>query len=250
MSSEGPHLYPKGKKVFIPLENNPAVFTELVHDLGVSSELEFHDVYSLDPEMLAFIPRPALALIFISPPPMYDIVRKADGTGFARDGLTYDKSGDEEPAMWFRQTIGNACGLFALLHSVCNGEAKKFIKKDSILDKLVQQVTPLKPVERAQAIHDSKDLETAHMRSARKGDTAAPRAEVRAEHHFIAFVKGNDGHLWEMEGSSDGPIDRGLLKEDEDMLSEAALEKGIKKFLNAASGQLDFSIIALAKDSA
>lgn len=29
--------------------------------------------------------------------------------------------------MWFRQTIGNSCGLMALLHAAANGSAKDFI---------------------------------------------------------------------------------------------------------------------------
>jgi ubiquitin carboxyl-terminal hydrolase L3 len=42
--------------------------TELAHNLGISSELTFHDVLSLtDPDLLAFIPRPCLALIVIIP---------------------------------------------------------------------------------------------------------------------------------------------------------------------------------------
>ena len=247
MPTEGVYVSPEGKKMFIPLENNPEVFTPLIHELGVSDELEFHDVYSLDSELLGFIPRPAMALIFLSPPPMYAAVREADGTRRAKDGLTYDKSGDEEPAVWYRQLVGNACGLIALLHAVSNGEARNYITKDSILDKLIKQVTPLKPLDRARVVHDSEALEEAHMRHARRGDTSAPSAEKHAAHHFIAFVKGKDGHLWELEGDTDGPIDRGLLKEDEDMLSEAALEKGVRKHFNAANGELDFSIIALVK---
>ena len=243
-------MSPAGKKTFIPLENNPEVFTSLIHDLGVSNELEFHDVYSIDDaDILGFIPRPALALIFISPPAMYHTVREADGTRNAKEGLTYDKSGDEEPAPWFRQTIGNACGLIALLHAVANGEARKFVAKGSVLDKLIEEVTPLKPDQRAEVVYSSEALENAHMRAARRGDTTAPRAEEHVGYHFLAFVKGKDGHLWEMEGSSDGPIDRGQLKEDEDVLSEAALENGVRRFLKVSNGELDFSIIALAKKS-
>ena len=56
------------QKTFVPLENNPVVMTNLAHKLGLSSELEFHDVYSLtDPDLLAILPRPAYALLFIYP---------------------------------------------------------------------------------------------------------------------------------------------------------------------------------------
>jgi ubiquitin carboxyl-terminal hydrolase L3 len=248
MPAEGVGIRPSGQKVFIPLENNPEVFTSLVQDLGLSSDLGFHDVYSLDePELLALIPRPVYALIFITPPAMYDAVRRADGTRSLKEGLSYDKSGDDETVMWFPQTIGNACGLMALIHSVASGEPRASVKKDSLLDRLFQQAKSMKPMQRAELLYTSEELEEAHMRAARTGHSAAPRAEEFCPLHFIAFIRGKDGHQWELEGASDGPIDRGALGEGEDLLSETALENGVKRFLKAANGDLNFSIVALAK---
>lgn len=250
MPTEGVWISPTGRKVFIPLENNPDVFTTLVHDLGVSPKLGFYDVYSLDePALLADVPRPVYALIFIAPSDMQTAVRKEDGLSkFVKDtGLTYDKSGPSEPVIWFLQTIGNACGLYALVHSVVNGDAKKFVEKGSVVDKLIEGTIDLKPEERAKSFYDNQDLEEAHMRAARLGNSEAPPAENYAGHHFIAFVKGKDGHLWELEGSADGPIDRGVLGEEDDMLSEKALEQGVKRFMKFADGNVNFSIVALAE---
>ncbi|KAL6855393.1 hypothetical protein ACO1O0_006538 [Amphichorda felina] len=247
MPTEGVWTSPEGRKVFIPLENNPEVFTSLVHDLGVSPELGFYDVYSLDePSLLAMVPRPAHSLIFITPAPMYFAVRGEDGIPQAKDRLTYDKSGDQEPIVWFLQTMGNACGLIALLHSVANGDARRFVKEGSLLDRLLKDAAPLKPLPRADLLYNSQELEEAHMRAARRGDTGAPRADEACGYHFIAFTKGKDGHLWELEGGCDGPVDRGQLPEDADMLSEEALQKGVRKFLKHADGNFEFSIVALA----
>lgn len=56
------------QKVFVPLENNPDVMSDLAHKLGLSTEHNFHDVYSLtDADLLAIVPRPAQALLFIYP---------------------------------------------------------------------------------------------------------------------------------------------------------------------------------------
>lgn len=251
MPTEGVHVDPtSGKKTFIPLENNSSVFTSLIHDLGASPELGFYDVYSLEPDLLSFVPRPALALIFITPAPPYYTVREADGIGQAKDGLTYDKSGDEEPITWFYQTIGNACGLIALLHALANGEPRSFVPDNTVLGRLLQQAAPLKPLARADLLHSSEELEEAHMRAAKTGDTSAPEAEDPCGYHFLAFVKGKDGHLWELEGGCDGPIDRGEIKDGEDMLSEAVLEKGVRRFMKAAEGNVEFSIVALAKKPA
>jgi ubiquitin carboxyl-terminal hydrolase L3 len=56
----------KHRKHTIPLESNPQDFTELIHKLGVSVTRKFEDVLSLDdPELLAFLPRGANALILV-----------------------------------------------------------------------------------------------------------------------------------------------------------------------------------------
>lgn len=247
MPTEGVYINESGKKVVIPLENNPEVLTSVAHDLGLSDELAFYDVFSIDdPDLLSFIPRPVYSLIFITPPDMYTAVRSADGTRLDTDGFTYDKTGDD-PVLWFHQTIGNACGLYVLIHSIANGETRSFLKKDSVLEKLLDEAKPLAVVPRAKVLYDSQELEEIHMRAARMGDSHAPNASDPVDLHFIAFTKGKDGHLWELEGGTDGPVNRGELNPDEDMLSERALKNGVKRFIEVANGNLNFSIVALAK---
>src|SRR5436853_5807728 len=77
---------PAGRKRFVPLgtatsypftaasclilgtENNPEVMSALVHKLGLSRNISFHDVFSIDdPELLAFVPRPAQSLLLVFP---------------------------------------------------------------------------------------------------------------------------------------------------------------------------------------
>jgi ubiquitin carboxyl-terminal hydrolase L3 len=109
------------RKHFIPLESNPEVFTELVHKLGVSESLEFQDVLSLDDaDILAFLPRPVHALILVFPTTdtYEERVREKDSCLEQYLGNAVD--GD---VLFFKQTINNACGLYAVLHAVCNGGA-------------------------------------------------------------------------------------------------------------------------------
>ena len=99
--------------------------TALVHKLGLSPDLSWHDVYSLDdPSLLAFVPRPAHALLLVFPTSgAYQKSRiKEDGPL-----SEYSGSGPDEEVLWFKQTIGNACGLMGLLHSVTNGIARELI---------------------------------------------------------------------------------------------------------------------------
>ncbi|CZT16218.1 related to ubiquitin thiolesterase L3 [Ramularia collo-cygni] len=244
-STPGVTISPTGQKIFIPLENNPAVFSDLVHRLGVSSQLTFHDVYSLD--LIQSIPRPAHALILIAPAPVYYAVRsKYDGYP-STPPITYNASGPAKPVIWFKQTIGHACGLYSLIHAVGNGSAKAHIHRDSLLDRLLHSAIPLKRKERAEVLYNSQELEEAHMASARMGDSRAPSSQEPVGYHFITFVKGDDGHLWELEGSWD-PLDRGELGADEDVLSAKALEVGVGKYMREAEvvGNAELSIVALA----
>jgi ubiquitin carboxyl-terminal hydrolase L3 len=115
---------PPARKHYIPLESNPEVFTHLRNTLGVSS-LSFHDVFSIeDPEMLAFIPRPVLALVIVFP--TTETYEKHTAEEEASREV-YNGSGEGEDVVWFKQTIHNACGLYGILHATCNGDARNFI---------------------------------------------------------------------------------------------------------------------------
>lgn len=102
--------------------------TALVQKLGLSDSLSFHDVYSLDdPSLLAFVPRPVQALLLVFPVSKgYEAGRMAEDAPLP----VYNGCGPEE-VLWFRQTIGNACGMMGLLHLACNGGARELISKIS-----------------------------------------------------------------------------------------------------------------------
>lgn len=224
--------------------------TKLLHKLGLSPTLSFHDVWSIDdPDLLAFVPRPAHALLLVFPvSDTYEKFRH-DEDSSRQD---YYGSGDGEDVIWYKQTIGNACGLIGLLHGVSNGKAREQVQAGSDLDQLIQKAIPLKPAERAELLEDTDALEQAHQAAAVTGDTAAPAAEDSIDLHYVCFVRSErNGHLFELDGRRKGPLDRGELSADEDVLSEAALDKGVRAFLKreeaAGGGELRFSLIVLAE---
>lgn len=106
--------------------------------------------------------------------------------------------------------------------------------------------------ERARLLYDSLELETAHQSVAEMGDTEAPGMDGAGHQgqHFVAFVK-EGGKLWELEGSRKGPLERGALGEDEDVLGARAIGLGIGRVMElvrASGGEdLRFSCIALTK---
>lgn len=258
-----PHVL-KSQKIWVPLgstpmfthysslaneftENNPEVMTRLAHKLGFSPDYSFVDVYSLaEPSLLAMVPRPCLAVLFLSPG------TEASKAAFDKEEATmeeYNCSGPDEPSMWFRQTIGHACGLIGLLHCLTNGEPAKHILPNTDLAKLVADAIPLKPTERADLLYNSNVLEIAHKEAAQTGDSRPPGLDEPVDYGFTAFVKGKDGHLWEMEGWRKGPMDRGMLDEDQDVLSPPALERGPLRIINnEKASEQRFSFIALVKN--
>ncbi|KAK3064919.1 hypothetical protein LTS18_002670 [Coniosporium uncinatum] len=138
--------------------------------------------------------------------------------------------------IWFRQTIRHACGLIGLLHGIVNGEAAEYIRPNTDLHKLRDDIIPLQPVDRAKLLYDSDMLERAHAEAAQSGDAVAPDTMAYEDGHaFIAYVKGRDGRLYELEGRRKGPVDRGMLEANEDVLSERTLRMGLREYVERAS---------------
>ncbi|KAI9686166.1 MAG: ubiquitinyl hydrolase 1 [Bathelium mastoideum] len=221
--------------------------TSLLHNLGLSKNVTFQDVFSIDDaELLAFVPRPAYALLLVFPvSKTYEKFRSEEDAGKEE----YAGKGEGEEVVWFKQTIGNACGLIGVLHAVSNGQARNHIEANTELAKLLSEAIPLDPVKRADLLSNSNAIETAHQAAAATGDTAAPSADESIDLHFVCFVKSQKGQLWELDGRRKGPLMRGDLSSDEDVLSEKALQLGVRAFLKreaeAGGGELRFSLIVL-----
>ncbi|KAJ7577024.1 hypothetical protein C8J56DRAFT_837044 [Mycena floridula] len=237
------------RKCFIPLESNPAVFTNLIRNLGVES-LEFQDVLSVDdPELLAMVTRPALALIYIGPESdnYTDYLTKDEA-----ERPVYQGQGASDPILFIKQTIGNACGTMAILHSLFNGRARSHILPESVLDRLLRTLEPLGPSERSRILEESSELEQMHSQAAQQGDSEVPSdPEVEAPYHFLSLVPDKDGKIiYEMSGDRKGPVDTGILVgEDGDMLSEGG-RKAIRSFLERETGpNQNFNVMALVPTS-
>jgi ubiquitin carboxyl-terminal hydrolase L3 len=207
------------------------------------TQVTFHDVYTIDdPDFLAIIPRPVVALIFICSATAFSRARDAENEAMEE----YKGSGNSEPVAWFRQTIRHACGTMALIHALSNARGREgYIQSGSLLSRLLAEAVPLQPKERADVLYNSVELERAHAEAAALGDTMSPEDLNEEFHHFIAFVNVDDGNLWELNGGMKGPVDRGYLGE-EDALSEKALDLGVRTILNKAQREDRFSIVAMS----
>ncbi|KAF5361707.1 hypothetical protein D9758_007292 [Tetrapyrgos nigripes] len=232
------------RKHYIPLESNPEVFTKLIHALGVSSAFEFIDVLSLDdPDLIAMMPRPVLALILAFPAIGEDYNKKLEEQNRTRE--IYTGSGEGEDTVWYKQTIGNACGLYAILHSISNVPAKDFITPDSAIARLLATITPLAPEERALALEASDEVEEAHRHAGNSGVTSVPNPEDDVDHHYLAFVKSHkNNRVYELDGMNKGPVETGVtLAEGEDVFGDAG--RRLVKEMIEREDNVGFSLTAL-----
>ncbi|PVH94768.1 ubiquitin carboxyl-terminal hydrolase [Periconia macrospinosa] len=234
------------RKYVIPLESNPSVFDELIHRLGVTS-LRFEDVYTLDdPQLLRqLIPRTHAFILVIPTTQAYEKeVKEHD-----KDLDEYRGYGDCEDVVYFKQTIYNACGLYAILHGLCNGSARECLGQENTLTKLLARSIPLPPEERALALESDGALEEAYTAVASKGETQAPEPEDEVDYHYICFVQSHKtGHLFQLDGDRKRPIDLGLLNDENGLLSDACLAVLREMVSRDEGAQLGVNLMALVSD--
>ena len=48
-------MAPSSSKKWLPLESNPEVIASFAHTLGLPADVGFHDIFGLDPDLLAMV---------------------------------------------------------------------------------------------------------------------------------------------------------------------------------------------------
>mmetsp|Transcript_591 Transcript_591/g.570 ORF Transcript_591/g.570 Transcript_591/m.570 type:complete len:242 (+) Transcript_591:59-784(+) len=222
-------------KRVIPLESNPSIFNSLSKKLGLSPILQFHDVYSLtDSELLAFLPQPVYAIILLFPlTKNYEQYRQDSDKG--ENEYNNEKYGDIK---WFKQTIGNGCGLYALLHILAN------LPDDFIIDNLILNKCLLSQLSKDSSVKETVNLVEQLERNIQldsnygtQGQTEAPDASESVDLHFITFVKGKDNHLYELDGRRAGPIDLGVSTKENHILDDLKLTEKIQFYMDNADDE-------------
>ncbi|KAI8144194.1 hypothetical protein BJV82DRAFT_608634 [Fennellomyces sp. T-0311] len=219
---------------WLPLEGNPDIWNQLVHSHGVGPQWSYTDVYGFDPELLDMIPRPVLAIIFLFP--LTENYEKHKEKEEAH--LTKHEQNVSPNIVFFRQTIANACGMIALLHSLANNES---IVGPGLFHDLIEESKDMSPDERAEMLEKSKELADIHMTCAQEGQTQAPDISEEVDLHFICFVV-KDQHLYELDGRKLFPINHGKCL---DLVDGSA--KVMRQYIARDPEQTNFSAIALTK---
>jgi ubiquitin carboxyl-terminal hydrolase L3 len=183
-----------------PLSNDPESLSQFAETIGVDpASFQFAEIYSFDEELLALIPQPVYSTIFLFP--------VGPDTG-PLDLRHSDPVAVDGAVPWFTlQTVSNACGTIAVIHSVLNNLSRLVIKADSWLSRFIAANGPdTTPAERAEHLEKSNDLLSLHEGSATQDST--PILPSSGYNHFVTFVI-FEGKLWELDGRKPQPICHG-----------------------------------------
>ncbi|EFN89422.1 ubiquitin carboxyl-terminal hydrolase isozyme L3 [Harpegnathos saltator] len=220
---------------WVPLESNPEVMTKFLHKLGVPKKWSVIDVYGLDPELLALVPKPVLSVILL-----YPVAIKNEKTE-EEEEVAKDKSDTPDSVYHMKQCISNACGTIALVHSVANN-LDVLQLDDGFLKTFLDETKGLSSAERGDRLINAQGIIDIHMESAQEGQTEAPAEDMEVYHHFIAFVH-KDGSLYELDGRKPSPINHGSTS-PETLLEDAA--RVCKDYMARDPEEVRFTVVALA----
>lgn len=232
-------------KRVIPLESNPSIFNSLAKKLGLSPVLQFHDVYSLtDKDLLAFLPQPVYGVILLFP--LTEGYEKYRHDADREEG-EYDNEKLDD-VKWFKQTIGNGCGLYALLHILANLPTD-FVIENLVLNKclLSQLNLNLGVEETSKLVEQLEQNIQLDSNYGVQGQTEAPDANESVELHFISFVKGQDNHLYELDGRRAGPVNLGKSINEDNILDDSKLTEKIQFYMDNTNeeNKHNFAIMAI-----
>lgn len=228
----------------VPLESNPEVFTKFGHELGLSPLLSFCDIYSLtEPDLLAMLPRPLYSVILLFPVTKeYEDLRKKE----SNDSTEKDSF---ENVLWFKQLIRNACGLYGLLHSICNLPSGLIVDQSKIWN-FIEDIHKLPGVNNSNMFVEKTKMilelsRSSYQKYSQEGQTEAPNAEESVDLHFVCFTRGKDGHFYELDGRRNGPIDLGDASDALDVLDSKAVLQRVKTYMKLAGNSMEFSMMGL-----
>jgi ubiquitin carboxyl-terminal hydrolase L3 len=219
---------------WLPIESNPTVMNSFLRKLGVSEEWEINDVYGLEDELLMMLPQPVLALLLLFP-----ITDKYEEYAKELTAKSADASVSKK-VFYMKQTISNACGTVALLHSVGNN-LDSIPLKDGALKEFIEASSSKTPEEIAETLEASDEICSSHDDAAREGQTSAPGREDCVDYHFVAFVRIDDD-LYELDGRKEGPIVMGKTSK-EGFMKDAA--KACQEYMKRDPENINFTVLAL-----
>ncbi|KAG8348138.1 putative Ubiquitin carboxyl terminal hydrolase family 1 [Trypanosoma vivax] len=229
-------------KAWLPLESNPDVLNDYLRTLGLTEpKIGFYDVYGLDPELLAMVPRKIHAFLLLYP--ISDAVEQGDAAALKQQEKEGEKFMADNKFFYSKQTISNACGTMGVLHAVLNNMAVAGkVEAGSTLDEFFSKTKDMSPEERARFIESSSTLDEAHSAAASAGVSEKPPVDADVDLHFTCFVR-IGGYCVELDGRKSRPLLHNRCSDEEGFVSAATA--AILEKMNYDPASSRFNILAL-----
>ncbi|ORC91857.1 putative ubiquitin carboxyl-terminal hydrolase [Trypanosoma theileri] len=231
-----------GKK-WLPLESNPEVLNNYLKGLGIKEpKVAFYDVFGLDPDLLAFVPRPVFAMMLLFP--VTDKIEEAEKEALLRQKDEVKEFMEKNKFFFSRQTIANACGTMAVIHALMNNiDRVGDLQEGSPLYDLRKVGMDMLPEERAKFIENYPTLDEEHRKACEEGVPENQSIDADTDLHFTCFVKINNRCV-ELDGRNPVPLLHDVCSDDESFLIAAA--QAMKDRINLEPSSVRYNIIALA----
>lgn len=220
------------KMEWTAMEINPEMLNKLMSSLGVGARWHFVDVVGLEGEQLSTVPEPCCALMLLFPlTQKHESYRKQQADEVAKDSEVY----------FLKQTVSNSCGTIALLHAVANNQSQHTFDSNSILKKFLDETANMSPDDRAKHLEKNQAIRDAHNEVAQQGQ-CRPEAD-QVNFHCVTFANVN-GHLYELDGTMDGPLKHEATKDDSFVKDAAKVCRG---FMERERDEVRFSAVAFCR---
>lgn len=205
---------------WLPLQSSPEMLNGFAKAAGLPADsgFEFVDVWGLDDELLAMVPGEKLALTLL-----FDHTsEKLCAAKAAQADQLAAPPHNAAPADLFyvKQFVGNACGTIAATHVLANAAGcRATIPPDSALGAFYGacDAAGMTADERGVALGEAAAIHAVSESSAAGanggGEDGAPELGAKVDFHFISFVQGSDGQVWELDGRKAGPVCHGACGE-------------------------------------
>ncbi len=222
------------------IESEPAVFTELLSEIGVRG-VQVEEAYSLDFDALkALCPLKSLhGLVFL-------FHYGGERPDTSRGGKLLEAT---PPNLFFaKQVITNACATQALISIVLNclsvdigDELRTF--RDFCVGAALDAETAGLTISNSSKIRDAHNSFAPPVHFSLESNRPKQKEDA---FHFVAYVP-VDGHLYELDGLQPGPRDHGPVGFDWRQVAAAALQARTATFNES---EIRFSLMAVVDDVA
>jgi len=187
------------------------------------------------------VPEPVIAVLVIFP-----ITEEHEKHRRQEEERSRGTKPDYSQAIYFtKQTIGNACGSIAVIHSLANNLEKFQLDQHKPLAQFLETTKLMTPEQRAEHLKHALDMASANDEIAEEGESKVVERDEHVNLHFVCFINVN-GELYELDGRQQHPIKHSTTPANgTDLLRNT--KDVILKLIQNVGDDIRFSMMALTK---